>query len=142
MAAVLIAAPMLIAAAFGKIVDPDSFRAAIEGHGLVPASLHGLLVVGVPVVELCFGVRALWLLARHDDGRAAALTLLTPYVLLLGYTSMLWMDPPVEPASCGCGLSVAPVQSWGYHVVLNGAVAALLAVCGRWTATPTDRIEA
>jgi len=77
-----------------KLMDPQNFAQIISAYGLVPQQLLGFVAIGLPVMEILFGIGLIFDLP---------LTLEAITLMLIVFVSILWFailkDLSVD---CGC----------------------------------------
>lgn len=128
-----------LTAAIGKLVDLDSFRAAIATHALLP--FPAALAWIVPVVELLLGA-FLVLTSQSRGGRRNGALLFAPSLVLLAAFGVYITVLPaakLEAAGCGCIFKYhESVAGWSASSLrmTHAALSAGFAIChvpfARW----------
>ncbi len=100
---VLILAIVWMWAGVWKVLNWTAFVSIVDGHGVTPRSVLGLIWI-VPAVEVALGV-ALACLASPGGNRSSALGwIVASAVALAGATVYVWMVPAqvIQTLGCGC----------------------------------------
>jgi hypothetical protein len=109
----VIAALWLLLSAVAKLQNPGEFIETMILHDIVPRRFQpfcGYLVIGL---EFSIAVIGLFH-AACSRLREALCAVVVFYAMLTIYSGLLWYNPPKVPVSCGCGVSRAAVESWGF----------------------------
>ncbi len=112
-----------------KLQDLSMFERALRSHDVLAAVWVRPAVIGVPSIELAVGVFAVFA-ALTPRVRWAAWSLGVLMLALTAYVGLVWLNPPPAGTTCGCGISNAPVESWGLIVSRNAMLASLLIAIG------------
>jgi uncharacterized membrane protein YphA (DoxX/SURF4 family) len=89
---------VFIVAGFEKVLEPETFTAAIKNYHMVPNGLVNILALGIPMTELGVGICLFFGIKPRIMGWVICLLL----VVFLGAIShALWRG---EPMNCGCFL--------------------------------------
>lgn len=87
---------VFVTAGLPKLMDPESFAAAIENYHLLPSELTGVAAAGLPIMELCIAVCLL--LPRLVRGACAlGIGLLLTFSLAMAQAMAREID-----LDCGC----------------------------------------
>ncbi|MBL8759207.1 MAG: hypothetical protein JNK35_12340 [Phycisphaerae bacterium] len=124
--AALCAAAVLIVAGTSKLLDPASFRKALEAHGVVPPIGASAAVLAAPALEFLVACAAVWALLCRRTARACGLCAAV-FAGLAAYCLALTIRPPVRPSGCGCGFTTQTVESWAPLLATNASASAVLA---------------
>jgi len=87
---------VFIIAAYGKIMQPETFASAIKNYHLVPAGIVNILSLGLPMTELGAGVCLVLGIKPRVMGWLISLLLLS-FIGAISYA--LWLGQPID---CGC----------------------------------------
>lgn len=122
-----------------KLSNLDDFRVALTAHRLVPTEMVSVSSWAVPLCEIALGAFALREVAVFRRVRRALLLFAVALTGIAAYAAALSMNPPRVKASCGCGFSQEPVESW-LPICLRAALQALACILARNT-VPVDEIH-
>jgi len=106
----------------GKISDPLSFAAAVDGYGLIPLPLVGVVVAVMPWMELFFGLALVSGVAVGGAALGGALLM----TVFLGALLSVLGGSGVQHTSCGCFSGVDRPIGWGIVVEDTAILVALL----------------
>jgi len=140
---VLLGAGLTAYSGASKASDITRFRSTLVSHGFVAESASAAVAWAVAAVELASGGLAIFLSCVHRTRWRAAVLLMSVFVALAVYTTVLSIRPPARPAGCGCGWSKRVVDDWKPIAIQNWAVASVLGVCAlsmrrRWVSENSD----
>ena len=111
-----------------KVFEPDEFRAALRGQGLLPDGLVRAAVWAVPGIEIVCASAGIAFLASGPRLSRACVALGIPFFLFTWYAIGLEMAPPPKPVGCGCGLGNETVRSWGGLALRNAGITTALTI--------------
>lgn len=118
----------LLALGCVNFFNPAVFQEALASHDLFSNALTSALVWVVPGLECVIGSGLVIAAIEASGNRSnlvdwAGVSAACILMSFSGYAFILSIVPPPKPASCGCGLSMKPVQNWGYLGAIDAGLA-------------------